>query len=87
MPGGGVLLLVFRGMLAMAHPPALRSDFEETGGEDGPVEEEMLPRAGHKESPDFIHFDLDPLNSKTALDPPPFSSFDELLSMSSWLVN
>lgn len=48
----------------MAHPPRNYDDFEATGGEDGPVEEERIPNELNDLGRNLIHFDLDPGNSQ-----------------------
>lgn len=55
---------VFKGVVAMAYPPRLYPDFEETGGEGGPMEDERLPKEKDKLGPTLAHFDLDPSNSQ-----------------------
>jgi len=56
---------LFKGVVAMDHPPLFYDDFDDTGGPDGPLEEERVPSKKNprlQPSPDFVHFDLDPLN-------------------------
>lgn len=60
-------MIVFKGVVAMDHPPLFYDDFDDTGGPDGPLEEERVPSKKNprlQPSPDFVHFDLDPLNSE-----------------------
>ena len=56
---------MFRGVLAMAYSPRNYDDFYETGGEDGPLVDERVPKSDARLSHDLIHFDLDPSNSQS----------------------
>ncbi|KAK3497442.1 uncharacterized protein B0T23DRAFT_438332 [Neurospora hispaniola] len=56
---------LFKGVLAMAHPPRHYHEYRETGGRTGPIMEERLPDREDVISFDkdnFIHFDLDLAN-------------------------
>lgn len=61
---------VFKGVLAMAHPPRHYHDWADTGGSWGPQVEERLPSRRDPIPFDrdaFIHFDLDLQNSEWLL--------------------
>jgi hypothetical protein len=48
----------------MAYPPFEYADFKATGEADGPAMDEILPPTPNDTSPDLVHFDLDPSNSR-----------------------
>ncbi|KAK3950105.1 hypothetical protein QBC32DRAFT_399746 [Pseudoneurospora amorphoporcata] len=56
---------LFKGVLAMAHPPQHYQEYSETGGRTGPVIEERLPKredVAKFDKDEFIHLDLDLAN-------------------------
>ncbi|KAK1779441.1 hypothetical protein QBC45DRAFT_465501 [Copromyces sp. CBS 386.78] len=56
---------LFKGVLAMAHPPRHYQEYSETGGRTGPIMEERLPKRedlAKFDRDEFIHLDLDLAN-------------------------
>ena len=61
---------MFKGVLAMAHPPRHYHEYGETGGRSGPIVEERLPDIRDPipfDRDEWVHFDLDLVNSEWLL--------------------
>ncbi|KAK0655147.1 hypothetical protein B0T16DRAFT_5609 [Cercophora newfieldiana] len=54
---------LFKGVIGILAPPKVRPEYDETGGDDGPLVDETPPdRNMPLERQDIVHFDLDPRN-------------------------